>query len=411
LLNPLDRDPDARGDAGALARAKAGLPAIGMRAVAIEGDGVTTVWKRGDKWVGKVSVHGRQVWLGTFETRKEARAAEHEALANARLTTATSKTCRAFADQWLRDYARPAASTQRTYRYAIRRFVDEFGQTRLDHVDRLGALAWARRNPRSTVKAARAMFADALDAGLIQTNPLANLRLEQPRGRKDLDALTEAEVLALADEALAVHASFGPMMRALILFLGFVGARPGEAFALRRDDIKGDEVTIRRSVDAAGQLKMPKNGKPRTVVLPPVVREALDRIPPRIATSSPIPSGNPSAPRSASRSPWVFTTKRGNRFSKASLSYYFNPVRAAAGRPRLQPYELRHACATMLMERGVDPADVAQQLGHSDHGRLVQELYGHPRDRRARERIRRAFGGNVHELKSVEDGEVADGPR
>jgi hypothetical protein len=48
--------------------------------------------------------------------------------------------------------------------------------------------------------------------------------------------------------------------------------------------------------------------------------------------------------------------------------------------------------------------DVAQQLGHSDHGRLVQELYGHPAAAGSRERIKRAFGENVSPLRKVEGG-------
>ena len=58
--------------------------------------------------------------------------------------------------------------------------------------------------------------------------------------------------------------------------------------------------------------------------------------------------------------------------------------------PPLDLYELRHACATLL-ERGLSPADVALQLGHSDGGRLVMQLYGHPDEDRARDRLKMAF--------------------
>lgn len=53
------------------------------------------------------------------------------------------------------------------------------------------------------------MFADAINDGLHPgPNPFANMRLEQPRGRKDLTALTEPEVLTLADCALQAHGGF-----------------------------------------------------------------------------------------------------------------------------------------------------------------------------------------------------------
>jgi integrase len=74
----------------------------------------------------------------------------------------------------------------------------------------------------------------------------------------------------------------------------------------------------------------------------------------------------------------------------------WRPLKAAwvqsGGRP-LDLYGLRHACATLLLERGVTPADVAVQLGHSDGGRLVQVLYGHPSEDRARDRLKLAFAG------------------
>jgi integrase len=61
-----------------------------------------------------------------------------------------------------------------------------------------------------------------------------------------------------------------------------------------------------------------------------------------------------------------------------------------AGRDKVELYELRHACATLLMERGLPPHVVANQLGHTDGGALVQRLYGH-RDqvRLAGEQLRR----------------------
>jgi hypothetical protein len=46
------------------------------------------------------------------------------------------------------------------------------------------------------------MFADALRDGLVTVNVFAQLRLPRSRGRKDIVALTEAEVTALAELAL-----------------------------------------------------------------------------------------------------------------------------------------------------------------------------------------------------------------
>jgi len=51
--------------------------------------------------------------------------------------------------------------------------------------------------------------------------------------------------------------------------------------------------------------------------------------------------------------------------------------------------------------------DVAHQLGHTDGGALVQRLYGHPSERLARDRIKRATTGklSVVSLPDAEPGQ------
>ena len=89
--------------------------------------------------------------------------------------------------------------------------------------------------------------------------------------------------------------------------------------------------------------------------------------------------------------PWVFTGRTGRRFTRPTLAHTWHPVRALAGRPEMDFYELRHFCATYLLERGLSPSDVAVQLGHTDNGALVMSTYGQPSEDAARRRIRRAF--------------------
>jgi integrase len=80
---------------------------------------------------------------------------------------------------------------------------------------------------------------------------------------------------------------------------------------------------------------------------------------------------------------------------------YWARLRLLAGRPGLDYYELRHAAATMLLERGVTPWDVAQQLGHTDGGQLVMERYGHPSEAGARARLLAAWEPEVTPLAPV----------
>jgi integrase len=335
----------------------------------------------------------RKRWVGTFETLREAREAERDA--SRRRGTFARITCGEFVEWWLAEYGRPAPATRRTYRYALVRFKEDFGHQRLAELDRVSARGWAVKQPQSNVRAARAMLNDAINDGLHPgPNPFANLRLEQPRGRKDLVAVTEAELQVLADTAVAVHGDFGPPFRAMVLFAAYVGLRPGELFALERTDVRDDEVAIRQNLDGTGELKLPKNGKQRIVILPPLARQALHDVVPRVDV------------------PWLFVTRNGRRFAKSSLLYYWNPVRAAFGRPGMDFYELRHFCATHLLELGVSHADVAVQLGHTDGGALVMSTYGHPSEDGARARLKRAYAASVtalplREVRSQMGGRVS----
>jgi integrase len=92
----------------------------------------------------------------------------------------------------------------------------------------------------------------------------------------------------------------------------------------------------------------------------------------RICSTRPEVDGSPRV-RSPTRSGWVR-----QRWGK---------------RDKLELYELRHACATLLMERGLPPHVVANQLGHTDGGALVQRLYGHPSEPGMRDQVRLAFAG------------------
>lgn len=331
-------------------------------------------------------VLGRKRWVGTFSTKAAAREAEREAASRPR--GGGRETCAEFVQRWLRDYARPAPATQSTYKYALQGFARDFGKIRLVELDRPTARAWALGRPQSHLHAVRAMFNDAIDDGLHPgPNPFANLRKAQSRGRRDITALTEPEVEALADLALEVHEDFGHTFRAVVLFAAYVGIRPGELFALERGDVRGDEVIVRQSVDSTGQLKAPKNGKQRIVILPPPAAAALMEMAPRLDL------------------PWLFTSRNGRRFSKTSLTYYWRPLKAAFGRPDLDFYELRHFCATHLLERGVSPADVAVQLGHTDGGALVMSTYGHPSEDLARERLKNAYRETVVPIDSRRVGQ------
>jgi integrase len=325
---------------------------------------------------------GKQEWVGTFRTRKEAKEAEREALQRARPTR--DETVAHFVERWKEQFARPRASTNRHNAYMVKPFVVSFGGVRMGDITRRQAREWALQH-RASVPVVRALFNDALDEEVVTSNPSANLRLDQRRGRRDLTALTRAELDQLAEAALTTLGDYGPTFRACILVAAYVGLRPAELFMLRWTDLDlgRHEVRIRQSLGSTGDVTLPKNGQARTVTVPPPARDALMEMPRR------------------TDSPYVFTTRTGKRFSKTSHYYYWHAVRSACGRLGMDFYELRHFCATELLRLGVSHADVAVQLGHTDGGALVMSTYGHPSEDEARDRLRAAFSNRAARLRAL----------
>jgi hypothetical protein len=75
----------------------------------------------------------------------------------------------------------------------------------------------------------------------------------------------------------------------------------------------------------------------------------------------------------------------------------------------MDDYELRHFCATHLLELGVSHADVALQLAHTDGGALVMSTCGHPSGAGARERLTCAYGDTVVPILTAEVAERSQG--
>lgn len=315
----------------------------------------------------------RYRWIGTFASEAEARAAE----ADASLKPGQEMpTVEQWGRVWLSDYPRAAPATQLVYREAVKRIIKDLGSAKLSAIDRQAARKQALDWPRNVSAVARTMWADAKRDGICKENPWTDMRLKQSRGRKDYVALSEGELLDLADVAQSVHREYGPEARAIILTLGYVGIRPGELCALRWDDLDlADlEMTIKASLDATGVEKAPKNGKARRVTIPPMALEAIRSLP-------------------RSTDPYVFHSYKGRRLRKANLWYLWRAIKVVweLEHAPMDLYSLRHTAATIALERGLDAATVAVQLGHEDGGALILSRYGHPSQDRARERLKMAY--------------------
>jgi len=333
-------------------------------------------FRRGDRWVAKFQHEGQQIWVpgGPWRTKADARRAE-EARRDLLAQNGRRETCAEFAARWLQEWPRAAVSTRRLYSRAARSFSGHFGETMLAEVDRPAARAWATAVPRNLSKAIAAMYEDARDVGLVEANPFSGLRLPR-RGRTRIapPSLEELDLLLGACSALGVY---GPEFRALIEFCAWTGLRSSEVQALRWPDVEEDRVWVRRARKDDGSYGPPKNGRERAV---PFLERArvLRRVPRRPGCAL------------------VFHTPRGLPLSKGTLHYHWQAVRdasgtsssrRAAGISPIRFHDLRHFCATALLEEGASHFDVSVMLGHEDGGALVMSRYGHPSKDAARRRL------------------------
>lgn len=318
---------------------------------------------------------GRNVHVGSYATRREARDAEAAALLAETPITASDATVVQWRELWIAaGEGRVRESTRRWWAGQTRAFALEHGHRPLSAIDRLVAMQWATEH-RATVQALSAMWTAAVQLELVPTNPWRGLG-QQRRRHLEPGWLTATDVAALEQAARdAFPGPYGRLVAALVLTGAYVGLRPGEIAGLRWGDLDPAQgrIHVRRQAESrTREFTAPKNGLARTVVYPPVVQRAIT-----------------AAPRLHRE--LVFVGPRGGILFGPTRDRVWGRVRARAGRPDMVLHELRHYCATWLTEQGLSSSDVAIQLGHTDGGALVESTYGHARADPALERLTTAL--------------------
>lgn len=279
-----------------------------------------------------------------------------------------SPTVADYAARWMALHPRGYRDTEKHNESMVRAFVGAYGKEPLASLTIAEANAFTDAHP-GNARYVRTMLNDALEDGLVETNPFAAIRLPKSNGRAGIRVITEAEL------DLLVGMSEAPSFRAALLFAAYTGVRKGEllaltpyAFALEADD----ECEVTKQLARDGSPRPPKNGRDRVVLVPPRANAAIEG-----AVAE-------------------FDGKIDERlfgWSRTSHDQVWAVVRHRAGLPGLQWHELRHFAATWFLDHGASYADVAVQLGHTDGGELVRKVYGHPSPQRARERLRAAVSG------------------
>ena len=345
----------------------------------------------------------------TFDTKKEARAhdlAMHARSARARSQQQQNLSFVAYADVWLEQLGAEGELKPAT----LRRYAVE-----LQYV----ILPWARRNRwkiatvtyqdllrlvesreadqvakgtrAKTVTVLRSAFRDAKRLGYRMDNPAEGLRAKQDTSQRRSSIPTIDQVEAVA--AACPYEPAGLWLRLMAL----TGARPSEAIGLRWEHVDRETRLItlgdRPVVEAGGRryvadVAKTGAGTARRVPLLRRLEPVLDRL----------------AELRRDDQPWLFPGRRTELagesvFGSLPMSHEYARGRLNAGcteaglRP-VQPYEVRHVYATMLLEAGMTDFEITRLMGHRSIVTTTR-VYGHLRPERlgqVQDQLDQAFG-------------------
>jgi integrase len=127
----------------------------------------------------------------------------------------------------------------------------------------------------------------------------------------------------------------------------YCGLRPSEAIALRWTDYRDGNFYITKGV-VRGKLGATKTKIERIVAVHPVVKTLLEQTPKQ------------------TKNDHIVTTQHGCGYQSGDhLAQTFSNTCKQLGIPYRSPYNVRHTCATMMLEQGMKPAYCANVLGHS----------------------------------------------
>lgn len=226
----------------------------------------------------------------------------------------------------------------------------------------------AASGTRGVVSVLSAMFENAIDDGVIDTNPALGVRVRNsdPRVQKPKRTITVATWAQMYAFARAAG-EYEPMVRVL----SDCGLRLGEMLALECKHIRGDVLVIEQSAWHSKIRPGTKQTDRREAPISPGLQALLAPVArDRIGLLFPAPTGRPWQERTFYRVVWY-------------------PAQEKSGL-MLRPHDLRHSWVSELRSAGINPVDLALVAGHTVG--TATRIYTHGMGR-SHGAIREAVGG------------------
>ena len=327
---------------------------------------------RAGRHQARVRVRGRQIAIGTFDTRREAAKALSQFAATYQTQAlvgreAGRQTVGEFAAVWWKTREGHRPSTRVRDREALDRDVlPFFRDAPLGRIDRSDVRQWVEQlssrlapsTVRRTYVVLDQLLATAVARGALAANPADGVQL--PRlVRREARFLTPRELEELAS-------AIDPRYRAMVLVMAWGTLRIGEASGLRRKDINLEVGTLRIENNAVQVLGRMVEGPPKTkagrrsMTMPISVLDELGQHLDRQPGTTYV--FGPSGERPLLADDW--------------RTRWWRRAVEAAGLSPLRPHDLKHTGVALLALAGVDPSEIARRAGHSSVA-FTYDRYGH----------------------------------
>lgn len=268
-----------------------------------------------------------------------------------------------YAQDWL-DSLQIVESTRKNYRSTLQNYwVPYLADKPLDRVTPVlmrkvvNDIEWTSPVRRkNAIRLVTTIFTQAVRDELITRNPAASIPPTRVT-KRDLDPFTRPEADLMIAKLYELTSGLQQIYAIFFEFSFYTGMRPGEAMALRWEEIDMRKRTARVCrIRIYGKIQeRTKTKTSREVLLNDRALKALEK----------------ARPLTAARSDYVFAPEGSGDKSELFIRsetgpkrYWLSALRKLGIRHR-RMYDTRHTYATMCLMSGMNPAFIAAQLGHS----------------------------------------------